>query len=248
MEQLKQTERLGSSFFSRCRDFIKLTLKPKKDWQKKPSNIDEEIQVIQPKKTTIIKAIETSTQTENQEKDLEDETVRSKRKAEEKWLQRRTRRQERVKQMTIKKENKERAQRKDFEALLDEYTSEEAIQKAIGEKTKSLAKKIAIPNAKKDYPKPQDSLDLHNYKGEEARRKTVNYLKNSQFNKLKTVRIITGKGIHSENAKAVVRGVVSETVIALKREGLVMDYEWENKTEQKSGAIIVYLATRRMEI
>lgn len=132
---------------------------------------------------------------------------------------------------------------KSFEELLDKYSSPADIKKALSEKQASLEADDPI-NAKKDYPRPQDELDLHNFTGEEARRKTESYVRNSQRNKLKTIRIITGKGIHSENAKAVVRGTVSETVIKLKKEGLISDYEWESKAEQRSGAIIVYLASR----
>ncbi|MCK5614298.1 Smr/MutS family protein [Candidatus Pacearchaeota archaeon] len=132
---------------------------------------------------------------------------------------------------------------KSFEELLDEYSSSADVEKALSEKQASLEEVDPI-NVKRDYPRPQDELDLHNFTGEEARRKTESYIRNSQRNKLKTIRIITGKGIHSENAKAVVRGIVSETVISLKKEGLVSDYEWESKTEQRSGAIIVYLASR----
>ncbi|OQX20720.1 MAG: hypothetical protein BWK80_35435, partial [Desulfobacteraceae bacterium IS3] len=57
---------------------------------------------------------------------------------------------------------------------------------------------------------------------------------------LRTVRIIVGKGLHSEG-KAVLRDVVEEKLVSLKREGMILSFKWEKTNKLKSGAIIVYL-------
>ena len=63
---------------------------------------------------------------------------------------------------------------KSFEELLDEYSSSADVEKALSEKQASLEEVDPI-NVKRDYPRPQDELDLHNFTGEEARRKTQSY-------------------------------------------------------------------------
>ena len=55
-----------------------------------------------------------------------------------------------------------------------------------------------------------------------------------------TIRIIVGKGRHS-NEGAVLPDVVEDVAKEMKKQGLVIGFEWENKIKSKSGALIIYL-------
>ncbi len=55
-----------------------------------------------------------------------------------------------------------------------------------------------------------------------------------------TIRIIVGKGLHSELG-AVLPDVVGDVVKEMKREGQVLFFEWDKKKKTNSGAVIVYI-------
>jgi len=90
------------------------------------------------------------------------------------------------------------------------------------------------------YPPPQEDLDLHGLTGPEAERKTVDFLKTANSLKLRSIRIITGKGLHS-GGPAVLPDVVESRLSDLKSAGLIFDYRWEKKDKFKSGSVLVYL-------
>jgi DNA-nicking Smr family endonuclease len=91
------------------------------------------------------------------------------------------------------------------------------------------------------YPRvPQAELDLHGYTGPEAEVRAETFIRNARVRGLKTVRIIVGKGLHSDG-KAVLPDVVQTKMIDLKRKKWVLGYKWENKDKRKSGSLIVYL-------
>lgn len=92
----------------------------------------------------------------------------------------------------------------------------------------------------KSYPPPQEELDLHGYTAAEAGAATENFIRGARMRKIRTLRIITGKGLHSDG-KAVLPDVVGTKIIELKRDRLVLAYKWEKKDKRKSGAMIVYL-------
>ncbi len=129
----------------------------------------------------------------------------------------------------------------DFEALLEEFSTPEAIEAAKKDKTRGETKPAAPIDISKSLPSVQDRLDLHNLYLDEALRRTTAYINNAIRNGLQTVEIITGKGHHSKNATPVLRGRIFERIMELKRQGLVLSARWEKKTESKSGSIIVYL-------
>ena len=96
------------------------------------------------------------------------------------------------------------------------------------------------PRGMVGYPPPQATLDLHGEIAIVAERKTVSFVHVSQAEGLKTVRIITGKGLHSPGGKAVLPDVVEGQLAVLKHEGVVVNYGWDKKVKSKSGAILVY--------
>jgi DNA-nicking Smr family endonuclease len=92
----------------------------------------------------------------------------------------------------------------------------------------------------REYPTPQEELDLHRRTGPEAQRGIENFIQSARGRGLLTLRIITGRGLHS-NGPAVLPGVAESKLLELKERGLVLAYRWEKEKKDRSGAIIVYL-------
>lgn len=131
----------------------------------------------------------------------------------------------------------------EFGILLDNQ-SEADFQIALAEKEAGLAKNkpLSLNEIIKDYPiKSQRSLNLHELKAEEAKIEIDSFIRNMRKKGFQTIKIITGKGIHSKEGKSVLRDVTEEKIAELKKEGLVLSFRWDNQRKRKSGAIIVYL-------
>ncbi len=92
----------------------------------------------------------------------------------------------------------------------------------------------------KGYPRPQCQLDLHGYTAERAAHRTDAFIRTAHANRRLTLRIIVGKGLHSENGP-VLPDVVEDRLRDLKTDGIVLHFEWEKGVKRKSGAVVVYL-------
>lgn len=92
----------------------------------------------------------------------------------------------------------------------------------------------------KHSPPPQDELDLHGMTQQEAELALKRFLLYAQQARLKTVRIITGKGLHSPQGP-VLRDLAETRLRLEKRQNTILAYIWDKKDKRKSGAIIVYL-------
>lgn len=92
----------------------------------------------------------------------------------------------------------------------------------------------------KRYPPPEGELDLHGHTAPEAEIRTENFLQTARGSGLRTVRIITGRGLHSEG-NAVLPDVVEHRLQELIGRKLVLAYRWEKEEKHKSGAVLVYL-------
>ncbi len=90
----------------------------------------------------------------------------------------------------------------------------------------------------KNYPLPQEDLDLHGFTSDQAEMRTESFIIDAHRRCLRTLRIITGKGLHSPGRTAVLPDVVAAKVRELKGRGLVAAM----RTEKKGGALLVYLA------
>lgn len=101
-------------------------------------------------------------------------------------------------------------------------------------------KKISLQKRLERYPSPEQSLDLHGFTGIQAKLKSEHFIRNSHANGYFTLRIITGKGLHSENG-AVLPDIVENLVFSLKSEGIILSFKWEKKRKEKSGSMIIYL-------
>nr|NJM03934.1 Smr/MutS family protein [Desulfobacula sp.] len=122
----------------------------------------------------------------------------------------------------------------DFESLL-----EESFRKS---RARPLKKPAPIPPEKrlKRYPPPEKSLDLHGYNAIGAEVRSKSFIHSCKQQGFFTIRIIVGKGRHSDEG-AVLPDVVEDVAKEMKKQGLVLGFDWENKVKSKSGALIIYL-------
>jgi len=98
----------------------------------------------------------------------------------------------------------------------------------------------SLQAAIRNSPPPQDRLDLHGCTAAEAEIKTENFLARSRRNHLKTVLVITGKGLHSPEG-SVLKDIIETRLKIMKNDGLILAFLWEKKDREKSGALLVYL-------
>lgn len=89
----------------------------------------------------------------------------------------------------------------------------------------------------KNYPKVQRVLDLHGYNANEAQKEIRRFLTNAKSAQLQTIQIITGRGWHSPDFKAVLPEITEKKLAELKKEDIVYRF----KKEKSGGAFIVYL-------
>jgi len=91
------------------------------------------------------------------------------------------------------------------------------------------------------YPPPQETLDLHGCTSQEAEDKTRHFIDNARTRGLRTIRIITGKGLHSPGGVAVLPDAIEQQLTLLKKEKAIAGFDWEKKVKSRSGALHVYL-------
>ena len=109
-------------------------------------------------------------------------------------------------------------------------------------KSNPIGKPKPLPLKKrlKRYPGAELELDLHGYNAIGAQLKLRSFIQTCKHQGLFTVRIIVGKGLHSEGG-AVLPDIVEDELKEMKKQNLVIFYEWDRKKKKTSGAIIVYL-------
>lgn len=125
-------------------------------------------------------------------------------------------------------------QEEDFAALL-----EESLQKS---RAKPMKRPAPVPLEKrlKRYPRPEKALDLHGYTALGAEVRARSFIHSCKQQGFFTIRIIVGKGRHSDEG-AVLPDVVEDVARETKKQGIVIGFEWENTLKSKSGALILYL-------
>lgn len=87
---------------------------------------------------------------------------------------------------------------------------------------------------------PQADLDLHGCHVHEALVRVEVFIETCALKGLDAVRIIVGKGLHSQGS-AVLPDAVEGKIVDLKRRGRVATFAWEKKHKRSSGALFVYL-------
>jgi DNA-nicking Smr family endonuclease len=90
------------------------------------------------------------------------------------------------------------------------------------------------------YPPVEVELDLHGYNAIGAQVKVRSFIHSCKQQGFFTVRLIVGKGLHSDLGP-VLPDVVEDVLREMKGQDLVIWYEWDKKKKSKSGAAIVYL-------
>lgn len=142
-----------------------------------------------------------------------------------------------------------------FDDAVDETESREvigdALRQSLAHDARGLMKKktdgffpprrLSLKEKLRRYPPPQADLDLHGATAAKARQRAEAFIRTARSNGLFTLRVIVGKGLHSEGG-AVLPDVVEDLLMALKREDLVLSYRWEKRVKRKSGAVIVFLS------
>lgn len=90
------------------------------------------------------------------------------------------------------------------------------------------------------YPPPQVELDLHGLTMDEAAPRIASFVQTAHAKGLKTIRLITGKGLHSAG-RPVLPGVTERQLLALRERRVVWTYRWEGAGREGSGSVVVYL-------
>ncbi|MCX6583236.1 MAG: Smr/MutS family protein [Candidatus Aminicenantes bacterium] len=137
---------------------------------------------------------------------------------------------------------KKKKSQEDFARLFEKSQVDIYQRVMLLEKKKDPVGTKSLPPSErvKGYPAPQEELDLHGFSAAKAESATEFFIRNTRRLKIQTVRIIVGKGMHSDG-KAVLPDVVEAKIIELKHRDWVLNYKWEKKDKRKSGSMIVYL-------
>ena len=138
--------------------------------------------------------------------------------------------------------DKKKEPEENFAQLFEKFQTDPYQQQMLKEKKdiSNQTKPLTVSERIKSFPAPQEELDLHGYTAMDAESRIESFVRNSRLRRIRTVRVIVGKGLHS-NGKAVLPDVVETKIIQLKQNRLVLSYKWEKKDKHKSGALIVYL-------
>ncbi len=137
----------------------------------------------------------------------------------------------------------------DFGEIVQNSFSEENVQAMLQEKSDSLfpKKELTASEKIKLYPAPQDEIDLHGYTSKEAEKRTESFIQTARWKGILTLRIIVGKGLHSQG-KAVLRDVIENKIAVLKKRDMVLTFKWEKREKLKSGSMIVYLTQSHVRV
>lgn len=129
-----------------------------------------------------------------------------------------------------------------FVDIFEETYSPEHLRESLQEKESASAsdREMTVRERIQKYPGPQAEVDLHGCTARQAELKVESLVVTAHQQGLLTVRIITGKGLHSSGS-AVLPSVVEERLRKLKREKRLLACRWEGKSSRSSGSVIVYL-------
>lgn len=128
----------------------------------------------------------------------------------------------------------EAQEEEDFSSLLEESFNRKRLPRKPKPSPMPYKKRI------KRYPPPEIELDLHGYTALGAEVKAKSFLITCKQQGYFTVRIIVGKGLHSDLGP-VLPDVIEDLLNALKKQDVVLGFEWDRRKKSRSGAVIVYL-------
>ncbi len=122
----------------------------------------------------------------------------------------------------------------DFALLLEESLK----QKKSPDKKKPIP--MPIKKRLKRYPPPEAELDLHGFTALGAEVKAKSFISTCKHQGYFSLRIIVGKGLHSDSGP-VLPDVIEDLLKILEKQNVVLAYKWDQQKKSKSGAVIVYL-------
>ena len=121
----------------------------------------------------------------------------------------------------------------DFALLLDQSLKQRKL-------VPKIPKPMPLKKRLKRYPAPETDLDLHGFTALGAQMKAKSFIASAKYQGFFTLRIIVGKGLHSEEGP-VLPHVIEDLLKTLKKENTILAYKWEQRKKEKSGAVIVYI-------
>lgn len=101
-------------------------------------------------------------------------------------------------------------------------------------------KPMPLKRRLKRYPPPEVDLDLHGFTVVGAQVKARSFISSAHLQGFFTLRIIVGRGLHSEDGP-VLPHVVEDLLKEMKKENIILSYKWEDAKKSKFGAVLVYL-------
>ncbi len=125
------------------------------------------------------------------------------------------------------------APEEDFSLLLEQSLKQK-------DTPRHIPKPIPLKRRLKRYPPPETDLDLHGFTAIGAQIKARSFISSALQQGYFTLRIIVGKGLHSDTGP-VLPDVVEDLLKEMKKDSIVLAYEWEGKKKIRSGAVVVYL-------
>jgi DNA-nicking Smr family endonuclease len=132
--------------------------------------------------------------------------------------------------------------RETFAEIIEDSLAAGNFQAGVQEKKEAAAggRLLTLSERLRKFPGPEAEIDLHGCTAREAERKIESFVRTSRKKGRRTIRVITGKGLHSEG-EAVLPGVIEDRLRALKREKMVLACRWEGRSRTSSGSVLVYL-------
>lgn len=121
----------------------------------------------------------------------------------------------------------------DFSSLLEASLKD-------NRQSRKVPKPMPLKRRLKRYPPPELTLDLHGFNAIGAQVKARSFISSAHVQGFFTLRIIVGKGLHSEDGP-VLPHVVEDLLKEMKKESIVLYFEWEGAKKSKFGAVLVYL-------
>ncbi|TWI70652.1 Smr domain-containing protein [Desulfobotulus alkaliphilus] len=91
------------------------------------------------------------------------------------------------------------------------------------------------------WTSPGKTLDLHGLNSAQADVRMRSAILTARVEGVSVMRIITGKGLHSEGGNGVLRDYAEEFLTHMQKTGEIRMFRWEAKTKRKSGAVLVKL-------
>ncbi len=131
-------------------------------------------------------------------------------------------------------DDKDEMDAEEFHSLLEASFKQPVKGKQQSKKPMPLKRRL------KRYPPPEMEVDLHGFTALGAEIKARSFITTCHSQGYFTLRIIVGKGLHSDMGP-VLPDVMEDLLSAMKKENLVLSFEWDRKKKVRSGSLIVYL-------